>query len=65
MAEGQDSGVGIVTRYGMEGSVFETRWVREILFSLHPCRPTLVPIHPPVPWVPGVFPGSKAAAALR
>ena len=29
MAEGQDSAVGTATRYGLEGSGFETRWVRE------------------------------------
>jgi len=63
MAGGLDTAVGIATRYGLEGSEFEIRRVRETLFSLHLFRPTLGPIHPPVQWVPGVFPGSKAAAA--
>ena len=43
IAGGQDSAVGIATRYGLEGSEFEIRRVRGTLFSLHLSRPTLDP----------------------
>jgi hypothetical protein len=47
---GQDSSVGIVTGYGLDGLGIESRWGRD--FS-HLSRPALGPIHPPVQWVPG------------
>ena len=47
----RDSSVGIVTRYGLDGSGIESRWGRDFP---HPSRPTLGPIQPPVQWVPGL-----------
>jgi hypothetical protein len=54
----RDSVVGIATRYGLDGSGIESRWGRD--FS-QPSRPALGPIQPPILWVPGLFPGGKAA----
>jgi hypothetical protein len=58
---GQDSSVGIATRYGLDGLGTESRW--GLVFP-HPSRPALGP--------PGilyneyrVFPGSKTAGAWR
>ena len=40
MAGGQNSAVGIATRYGLEGSGFEIRWVRETsIFYTRPDHP--------------------------
>jgi hypothetical protein len=55
---GQDSSVGIATRYGLNGPEIESRWGRD--FS-QPSIPALGPTQPPIQWVPGVFPGGKAA----
>jgi hypothetical protein len=57
---GQDSSVGIRTRYGLEGPGIKSRWGRDFL---HACRPALGPTQPPVRWVLALFPGSKAARA--
>jgi hypothetical protein len=57
---GWDSVVGIATRYGLDGPEIESRWGRD--FS-HPSRPALGPTQPPIQWVPGLFPGGKAARA--
>ena len=54
--------VDISTRYGMDGPGIEYRWGR---YFPHPPRPTLRPTQPPVQWVPGLFPRSKAAEAWR
>jgi hypothetical protein len=35
MAGGQDNVVGIATRYGLEGSGLDPRWVQETLVSPH------------------------------
>jgi hypothetical protein len=57
---GRDSSVGIATRYGLEGPGIESQWRRDFP---QPSRPSLGPTQPPVQWVPGIFPGSKAAGA--
>ena len=57
---GRDSVVGIVTRYGLDGPGIESRWGRDFP---QPSRPALGPTQPPLQWVPGLFPGGKAAGA--
>jgi hypothetical protein len=57
---GRDSAVSIATRYGLGGPGIESRWGRDFL---HPSRPALGPTQPPIQWVPGLFPGGKAAGA--
>ena len=59
---GQDSSVGIATRYGLDGPGIESRWGREI-FCTRPDRPW----GPPSLLYNGyqVFPGDKAAGAWR
>jgi hypothetical protein len=57
---GRDSVVGIGTRYGLDGPGIESWWGRDFP---HPSRPALGPTQPPVHWVPGLFPGGKAAGA--
>ena len=41
----RDSSVGVVTRYGLDGSGIECRWGRDFP---HLCRPALGPTQPPV-----------------
>jgi hypothetical protein len=53
---GQDSSVGVATRYGLDGPGIESRWRRDFP---HPSRPAVWPAQPPVQWVPGLFPRVK------
>jgi hypothetical protein len=56
---GQDSAVGIVIRYGLDGPGIETWWGGADFLYLP--RLALGPTQPPVKWVPGFFPRGKAA----
>jgi hypothetical protein len=58
----RDSSVGIASRYGLDGPGIESRCERDFL---HPSIPDLRPTQPPMEWVPGLFPGSKAVGAWR
>ena len=51
---GPGSGVGIATRYGLDGPGIESRWGRDFP---HLPRPALGPTQPPVQWVPGLSRG--------
>jgi hypothetical protein len=60
LGAGRDSSVGIATRYGLDGPGIESRCGRDFP---HQSRPALGPTQPPIQWVPGLFPGVKAAGA--
>ena len=55
---GQDSSVGTVTHYGLDGLGIESRWGRD--FS-NLCRLALGPTQIPVQWVQGLFLSGKVA----
>jgi hypothetical protein len=55
----------IATRNGLEGSGLESRWGQVAVFSAHSSRPALGPTHPPLQWLPGLFPRDKGAGAWR
>ena len=57
---GRNSSVGIAIRYVQTSPGIKSRWRRDFP---HPSRPALGPTQPPIQWVPGLFPGSKAAGA--
>ena len=52
--------VGITTHHELDGPGFGPRWGRDFPEAF---RPALRPIQPPVEFVPGLFPGCKAAGA--
>jgi hypothetical protein len=56
---GPDHSVGLATRYGLDGPLFEPRWGRGLPY---PSRPALGPPRPPVQWVPDFFLGLKRPA---
>jgi hypothetical protein len=49
MEVGQDSSIGIATRYGLDVPGIEFRWGRGFP---HPSRPALGPTQTPIQWVP-------------
>jgi hypothetical protein len=59
---GRDCIVVIATRYGLDGPGIES-WRRR--HFPHLSRPALGPSQPRIQWVPGLFPGGKAAGAWR
>jgi hypothetical protein len=51
---GQDSSVGIATRYGLDGPGIESWWGQDFQ---HLSRLALGPTLPPIQWVPGPYQG--------
>jgi len=51
---GQDSVIGITTRYGLDGPGIESRWGRDFP---RPSRLALGPTWPHILWVPGLSRG--------
>jgi hypothetical protein len=60
LMDGRDNAVGIATHYVLDDPGFEPRW-EEILFRAIHTGPRS--IQPPLQWLTGLFPGSKAAGS--
>jgi hypothetical protein len=57
----RDSFVGIMTRYGLDGTGIDSDWGRHFLYL---SRPALEPTQAPIlTWVPSLFPGGTATGA--
>jgi hypothetical protein len=55
---GRDSADFVVTCCVLDRTEIESRWERDFR---QPSRPAVGSAHPPVKWIPGIFPGDKAA----
>ena len=53
---GWDTGVGIATRYGLNGPGIESRWRKDLP---HPSRLDLGPTQPLIQWVSCLLPEAK------
>jgi hypothetical protein len=61
ITRGRNSSVGIATRFALDGTRIESRWLRDFP---HPPRPSLRPTQSPLQW-DRVFPGGKTSGAWR
>jgi hypothetical protein len=58
---GQDSSVGIATRYGLDGPGIEFGWERDFP---HPSRTAVGPTQPPSRWVPSLYRGQSGRGVV-